>query len=154
MSNMIEQSCLTAFTIEAISKLTVPSDTHPTLQAIVKLTAQLPFGHAAAYFYDNWNVLDFCIVVAGWLTVAMNTGSATILRTFRIVKPLRTMSHIKELSVLLDALIESGKPLIPVFGLFFIATFLFSIIGLQAVCAHVCACVRVLHAAVCSCVSQ
>jgi hypothetical protein len=78
-----------------------------------------------AYLMDSWNILDFIIVISGYLTLIneMMAGEETInvdeagnlddqsssvdlsgLRVFRVMRPLKTISSIKGLKVLMQAL--------------------------------------------------
>ena len=75
--------------------------------------------------------MDFCIVCSGWPTMFVGSGSTTIIRTVRVVKPLRTISHIRELNVILDSLTQSGAKLVPVMGLFTFVFMIFGTVGLQ-----------------------
>ena len=59
-----------------------------------------------AYLKDPWNILDFCIVLAGYATlIFVNSGiSLAGLRALRVLRPLRTISNIKELKRVLTTL--------------------------------------------------
>jgi len=102
-----------------------------TLEMLIKLIALTPCSGTECYFNDNWNIMDFCIVCSGWPTLFMGSGSTTIIRTVRVVKPLRTISHIRELNVILDSLTQSGAKLVPVMGLFTFVFMIFGTVGLQ-----------------------
>ena len=61
------------------------------------------FGHGFlcnknAYLRDGWNVLDFTILVGGYVTFILlldgTTIRITILRVLRVLRPLRTISGI------------------------------------------------------------
>ena len=75
-----------------------------------------------AYLLDSWNILDFVIVISGYLTLIneMIAGEQNIseeqpghedgttssvdlsgLRVFRVMRPLKTISSIKGLKVLM-----------------------------------------------------
>ena len=69
-----------------------------------------------AYLRDSWNVLDFLIVISSYPTLfqkasksgqessAFNLGS---MRAFRVLRPLKTISSIQGLKVLMNALISA-----------------------------------------------
>ena len=71
-----------------------------------------------AYLKDPWNILDFVIVLSGYATL-ITEGSAASgdsggesldlagLRVFRVMRPLRTVSSIKGLRVLMQALLQA-----------------------------------------------
>ena len=69
-----------------------------------------------SYLRDYWNILDFVIVISGYLTLLTedegNTGDEkaidlTGLRVFRVMRPLKTISSIKGLKVLMQALLSA-----------------------------------------------
>jgi len=102
-----------------------------TIEAAVKLIALTPCSGPNSYFNDNWNIMDFTIVLSGWPSLFMGAQSTTIVRTVRVVKPLRTISHIRELNVILDSLTQSGAKLVPVIGLACFVFMIFGTVGLQ-----------------------
>eukprot|EP01022_Parablepharisma_sp_SALTPOND_P009667 TRINITY_DN139_c0_g2_i4.p1 TRINITY_DN139_c0_g2~~TRINITY_DN139_c0_g2_i4.p1 ORF type:complete len:275 (-),score=-15.64 TRINITY_DN139_c0_g2_i4:431-1255(-) len=66
-----------------------------------------------AYLKDPWNILDFTIVVFGYLSMFNLGGGVDLkaLRTFRVLRPLRTVSSVEGLRVLISALVTSLPPL-------------------------------------------
>lgn len=86
-----------------------------------------------SYLRDSWNILDFAIVISGYLPMVISSRSVNlaVLRSFRVLRPLRTISGIEGLRVLVSALL-SAMPLlrdtILVLTFFFI---IFAIAGLQ-----------------------
>lgn len=62
-----------------------------------------------AYLRDAWNILDFVIVVSGYIPYIVPGGSTNIsaLRSFRVLRPLRSISAIEGLRVIVGALITS-----------------------------------------------
>ena len=44
-------------------------------------------------------MLDAAVVVLGWLDIALTGDEYTFLRTVRVLRPLRTITHIKGLKV-------------------------------------------------------
>lgn len=65
-----------------------------------------------AYLKDSWNVLDFTIVMSGYLELILgdSAGGASnlsVLRSFRVLRPLRTISGIEGLRIIVTALIAS-----------------------------------------------
>lgn len=49
-----------------------------------------------AYLRDAWNVLDFVIVISGYISMILSGGGVnlSVLRSFRVIRPLRTISSI------------------------------------------------------------
>jgi hypothetical protein len=63
---------------------------------------------------DAWNILDFVIVVTGFLTLFSNSSSGlnlSGLRALRVLRPLRTINKIEGLKLLVTALL-SALPLL------------------------------------------
>ena len=85
-----------------------------TLEAILKIISFTFFSAEDAYIKDYWNILDFLVVLVGWVSFilekAMNgtkiTGLAG-LRAFRILRPLKTVKRFKGLKKLVTALLAS-----------------------------------------------
>ena len=85
-----------------------------------------------AYLRDPWNVLDFVIVCTGLLQVAFSGGSLNLtgMRSFRVLRPLKTISGIEGLRIIVSALLKSAKLLMETFIVLFFFYLLFSIAGL------------------------
>ena len=85
-----------------------------TLEAIFKIIAFKFVSGEEAYIKDYWNILDFFVVIVGWVSFilerAMNgtkiSGLAG-LRAFRILRPLKTVKRFKGLKKLVTALLGS-----------------------------------------------
>ena len=45
-----------------------------------------------SYLRDTWNVLDFFVVVMGWIGTLFTTADVTAIRVIRILRPLRTIN--------------------------------------------------------------
>lgn len=62
-----------------------------------------------SYIKDYWNILDFVIVLTSYLPYVMEGQSAniTVLRAFRVLRPLRTISKMKKLRVILEVIFDS-----------------------------------------------
>jgi len=109
-----------------------------TMEAILKIISFTFISAEDAYIKDYWNILDFFVVIVGWISFvlerAMNgkkiSGLAG-LRAFRILRPLKTVKRFKGLKKLVTALLASighlGETSIILFFFFLI----FSIAGIQ-----------------------
>ena len=103
-----------------------------SIEMFMKIISQGFILNSKSYLRNNWNQLDFFIVISGFLDVffdsSVNFGG---LRAFRILRPLRTISFIKNLRVLLITLF-SALPLLKdtlvILGFFFIV---YAIAGLN-----------------------
>ena len=85
-----------------------------TLEAILKIISFTFFSAEDAYIKDYWNILDFFVVLVGWISFVLErvmngtkiTGLAG-LRAFRILRPLKTVKRFKGLKKLVTALLAS-----------------------------------------------
>lgn len=86
-----------------------------------------------AYIRDNWNKLDFIVVVTAYFELIFQSENLkfNVLRALRVLRPLRTITSIKELKKIMQALF-SALPLIKdtiiIFMFFYI---IFAIAGMQ-----------------------
>ena len=85
-----------------------------TVESILKIISFTFFSAEDAYIKDYWNILDFFVVLVGWISFiiekVMNgrkiSGLAG-LRAFRILRPLKTVKRFKGLKKLVTALLAS-----------------------------------------------
>ena len=106
-----------------------------TFECILKIIAFRFWASEDAYIRDAWNMLDFFVVVVGWILfiveIALNgtkiSGLAG-LRAFRILRPLKTVKRFKSLKKVVTALLlalshlgETGTVLFFFFLIFAIA---------------------------------
>ena len=103
-----------------------------TVEMTLKVIAEGLIGHRNAYLWSMWNWLDFVVVVVGWLTLTGATsGGMSALRSVRVLRPLRTITRVRGMKVLVSSIISAIPSLANVFLLcvFFFA--IFGIVGLQ-----------------------
>ena len=105
-----------------------------SLELLIKVFAMGFLFNQGAYLRDLWNVLDFAIVLFGYLEyLNISNGGFDLksLRIFRVLRPLRTITTIEGLKTLVTALINSLPMLFDsvVVLLFFLS--IFSIASLQ-----------------------
>ena len=60
-----------------------------------------------AYFCNGWNVLDFCIVIISILALLPKVPNFTMLRSFRVLRPLRSISKLPNLRRIVIGFIKS-----------------------------------------------
>jgi len=115
-----------------------------TIEVAVKWTAYGFWGHFVevygpqdfyektyvGYFNDEWNILDFVIVLGGWFSMGA-AGSVSALRVLRVLRPLRNVSHIPKLKQIVSTFFESLEGLFYVVMLLAFTLLVFGIIGLQ-----------------------
>ena len=85
-----------------------------TIEAILKIISFKFFSAEDAYIRDYWNILDFLVVLVGWISFIIEklmngtkiSGLAG-LRAFRILRPLKTVKRFKGLKKLVTALLAS-----------------------------------------------
>ena len=85
-----------------------------TIEAILKIISFKFWSAEDAYIKDYWNILDFFVVLVGWISFVIErlmngtkiSGLAG-LRAFRILRPLKTVKRFKGLKKLVTALLAS-----------------------------------------------
>jgi voltage-dependent calcium channel N type alpha-1B len=79
--------------------------------------------------------MDFTVVVTGFLTIFISTGGGSFdlrtLRAVRVLRPLKLVSGIPSLQVVLKAIIKAMAPLLQIALLVLFAIVIFAIIGLE-----------------------
>lgn len=103
-----------------------------TAEACLKIVGLGFYFSKKAYIKDNWNKMDFVIVVTAWMSVIFSQGiDLRALRTIRVLRPLRSISNVKGLRQLFLALIYSLKMLVSSVIVLIFFFFIFAIAGLQ-----------------------
>ncbi|XP_029428833.1 voltage-dependent L-type calcium channel subunit alpha-1S [Rhinatrema bivittatum] len=117
-----------------------------TIEASLKIIAYGLLFHTDAYLRNGWNVLDFTIVLLGLFTVALeqinsiggvstpvsSTGfNAKALRAFRVLRPLRLVSGVPSLQVVLNSIIKAMVPLLHIALLVLFMIIIYAIVGLE-----------------------
>ena len=104
-----------------------------TIEMIIKVCGLGFILNKGAYLRDVWNSLDFLILFFAYLPYVLPNSSInlTVLRSFRVLRPLRTISNIKNLRLLLSALFEALPLLKDAMILLCFFYFIFAIAGLQ-----------------------
>mmetsp|Transcript_6417 Transcript_6417/g.22602 ORF Transcript_6417/g.22602 Transcript_6417/m.22602 type:complete len:1664 (+) Transcript_6417:339-5330(+) len=83
------------------------------------------------YLKDNWNILDFIVVVLGFLSMTPAVANVSAIRTVRVLRPLRTITGVEGMRVLVLTLLKSLPMLLDVLVLVSFAFFIFGIVGVQ-----------------------
>lgn len=111
-----------------------------TIEAFLKIIVYGFLFHPDAYLRNFWNVLDFVIVFVGLFTVilehlspsAKNAGfDVKALRAFRVLRPLRLVSGVPSLQVVLNSIIKAMVPLLHIALLVLFMIIIYAIIGLE-----------------------
>lgn len=106
------------------------------LEAIMKIIAQGLYYHKNAYLKNNWNFVDFFVVLASILELVItlffgdDVPSFKMLRALRVFRPLRTFKRVPSMrrlvSIMLRSIPDLGNTI--AFTIFFIIVF--GIIGI------------------------
>jgi hypothetical protein len=97
-----------------------------SIEMSIKMVAIGFFQHKGSYLRDAWNWIDFIVVVSAWLQI-LNVGGDGLgfLRTFRILRPLRTLNRFPALKGLVSTMFKCVLKLgsLGVLGMFFLVFF-------------------------------
>ncbi|KAL7638969.1 UNVERIFIED_CONTAM: hypothetical protein RMT77_010503 [Armadillidium vulgare] len=111
-----------------------------TLECGMKILTYGFVMHQGAYLRSVWNFLDFLIVVIGLVSAALDyimsgaseTGfDVKALRAFRVLRPLRLVSGVPSLQVVLNSILKAMVPLLNIALLVLFVIIIYAIIGLE-----------------------
>ncbi|XP_008553501.1 muscle calcium channel subunit alpha-1 isoform X1 [Microplitis demolitor] len=107
-----------------------------TAECIMKIIAYGFVAHQGAYLRNGWNMLDFTIVVIGMISTVlqhlMKEGfDVKALRAFRVLRPLRLVSGVPSLQVVLNSILRAMVPLLHIALLVLFVIIIYAIIGLE-----------------------
>ncbi|XP_026077297.1 voltage-dependent P/Q-type calcium channel subunit alpha-1A-like isoform X4 [Carassius auratus] len=112
-------------------------DTEPYFIAIfcfesgIKILALGFAFHKGSYLRNGWNVMDFVVVLTGILSSVGSELDLRTLRAVRVLRPLKLVSGIPSLQVVLKSIMKAMIPLLQIGVLLFVAILMFAIIGLE-----------------------
>ncbi|KAJ9468458.1 Sodium channel protein 60E [Diplonema papillatum] len=101
------------------------------LELVLKVYSQGFVLHQGSYLRSGWNRLDFMIVTFSFLAFIPSFGNYTAIRTFRVLRPLRSISGIHGLRKIVNGLLHSMRKLVNVLMLAGLLFSIFSILGVQ-----------------------
>ncbi|XP_068401080.1 sodium channel protein type 3 subunit alpha-like isoform X5 [Eschrichtius robustus] len=102
-----------------------------TFESLIKILARGFCLEDFTFLRDPWNWLDFSVIVMAYVTEFVSLGNVSALRTFRVLRALKTISVIPGLKTIVGALIQSVKKLSDVMILTVFCLSVFALIGLQ-----------------------
>jgi len=102
-----------------------------TVEMVLRVLADGFAMHPGSYLRDPWNVLDFLVVVIGYLSLAELGAGLGPVRTVRLLRPLRTVGRFPGLKAVVTALIQAVAPLSDIFILWTFMLTLFGVVGVQ-----------------------
>ncbi|XP_070165301.1 voltage-dependent calcium channel type A subunit alpha-1 isoform X15 [Polyergus mexicanus] len=105
------------------------------VEATLKILALGFVLHRGSYLRNIWNIMDFFVVVTGIVTafsqgISLDMDLRT-LRAIRVLRPLKLVSGIPSLQVVLKSIIKAMAPLLQIGLLVLFAIVIFAIIGLE-----------------------
>jgi len=89
-----------------------------TIEMLLKIIAMGFFMRPHSYLRDYWNILDFMVVIFGWIALILNANDISSIRVIRILRPLRTINSIPGMSGLVQTILNSVPILIDIMILF------------------------------------
>ncbi|NWU29135.1 CAC1S protein, partial [Dyaphorophyia castanea] len=113
------------------------------IEAMLKIIAYGFLFHTDAYLRNGWNVLDFSIVTLGLITMTLEQVNlkqagpsggkggfdVKALRAFRVLRPLRLVSGVPSLQVVLNSIIKAMVPLLHIALLVLFMIIIYAIVG-------------------------
>ncbi|KAJ8017066.1 hypothetical protein DPEC_G00013920 [Dallia pectoralis] len=116
-----------------------------TLECFLKIIAYGFIFHKGAYLRNAWNILDFIIVFMGLFTIALDTihylagtqmekgggFNMKALRAFRVLRPLRLVTGVPSLQVVMNSILKAMLPLLHIGLLVFFMVTIYAIVGLE-----------------------
>ncbi|XP_072523162.1 sodium channel protein type 4 subunit alpha A isoform X2 [Salminus brasiliensis] len=102
-----------------------------TFEATVKVLSRGFCIRSFTFLRDPWNWLDFMVISMAYITEFVDLGNVSALRTFRVLRALKTITVIPGLKTIVGALIQSVKKMVDVMILTVFALAVFALIGLQ-----------------------
>uniref|UniRef100_A0A7N8X7U0 Voltage-dependent R-type calcium channel subunit alpha-1E-like n=1 Tax=Mastacembelus armatus TaxID=205130 RepID=A0A7N8X7U0_9TELE len=104
-------------------------------EAGIKIIALGFVFHKGSYLRNGWNVMDFIVVLSGILAAAGTHLNISLdlrtLRAVRVLRPLKLVSGIPSLQIVLKSIMKAMVPLLQIGLLLFFAILMFAIIGLE-----------------------
>jgi hypothetical protein len=104
-----------------------------TVEALCKVVAMgLCCESRCAYIWDIWHVLDLVAVTTAWVSLlAVGAGNLAMLRSIRVLRPLRTAQRVKGMRILIGSLVASLPSLLDVLQLFGFLMLVFGVSGVE-----------------------
>jgi voltage-dependent calcium channel L type alpha-1D len=108
-----------------------------TGEAILKIIAYGFLLHPGSYLRNGWNFLDFVIVVIGAFSIILMFFSlqgffdVKALRAFRVLRPLKLVSGVPSLQVVLNSILKAMVPLFHIALLVLFVIIVYAIVGLE-----------------------
>ncbi|KAK7584284.1 hypothetical protein V9T40_005247 [Parthenolecanium corni] len=98
---------------------------------VIKSVAKGFVANKYTYLRNPWNWLDFVVITSGYATIGMEKGNLAGLRTFRVLRALKTVSIMPGLKTIINALLHSFRQLAEVMTLTIFCLMVFALFALQ-----------------------
>lgn len=107
-----------------------------TAECCMRIIALGFISHPSSYLRNTWNVLDFTIVVIGLgssilAVLQIDAFDPKALRALRVLRPLRLISGVPSLQIVMNAILMAVIPLVNIGLLVIFVIIIYSIIGLE-----------------------
>ena len=102
-----------------------------TVEMVLKIIAMGFFMRAHSYLRDTWNVLDFVVVILGWVSLYLAEQNISAIRVIRILRPLRTINSMPGMSGLVSTILNSLPIMFDIMVLFCFMLIMFGTIATQ-----------------------
>jgi hypothetical protein len=76
-----------------------------TIEMIIRVLANGLILGSKCYLADPWNWIDFVVVITGLLSFLPQMSNISGLRTFRLFRPLKSLSNFKNMRILIQTLL-------------------------------------------------
>ncbi|CAF4094573.1 unnamed protein product [Adineta steineri] len=102
-----------------------------TFEALTKCLARGFILEKYTFLRDPWNWLDFIVITIAYVAFFVNLGKVAVLRTFRVLRALKTVAVVPGLKTIVSSLIQSFMSLRDVAILSAFILSIFALIGIQ-----------------------
>jgi len=107
-----------------------------TTECVMRIIALGFIMHPSSYLRNSWNILDFTIVMIGVVSsilasLQIEGFDVKALRAFRVLRPLRLISGVPSLQIVMNAILMAIIPLMNIALLVLFVIIIYSIIGLE-----------------------
>ena len=97
----------------------------------MKLSSRGLFVDGFTYLRDGWNWLDISVIMLSYVTIAVDLGNFSAIKTFRVFRALKSVAVIPGLKTIVNAIVYSVKNLKDVIILTLFGLAIFALLGLQ-----------------------
>lgn len=102
-----------------------------TFECLIKVIGLGLIIGQGTYLSDKWNWIDFLVVISGLLSSVPQMANISGLRTFRLFRPLRSLSTLPNIRILIGTLLASVSQLGGVLSLALFFFLIFAILGVN-----------------------